>query len=1309
MDYKIKFNYINDKIIINNMAKDARIFAICNIINNYQQQNKGEDIVIIANNDEEVTKISSQISFYRNLIINSKNAVRQEMTVIELLSWDSQPFDYISPKPIILSKRIKSLYRLATRNDDERFIIITTINNLLQKTLSPLSIKNIGLYLQVGSRISLQQIANFLISKGYERRSCANDSGQFAIRGGMIDFTTIEAGDLVGYRIDFFGEEIESIKIFDPITQISNNNVRQLEILPASEVLLNDDNIANFRTKYRQLFGINNINNQFYDSISNHRSYPGMEHWLALFYQEDLVAIDQYCKKPIYCFDEEILSLAKIRIENIKQSYYARIDEIRINNKQQKNKEYDISLNNDKPLMPMPIDLLFLDYQQLQQLLNSNYFINFRSDKMSQENIDVISDNNYDYLFKNVANSEIDLIDMPNFWQAKEHNRNIANIDNKSLYLDPISLCNDFINQHQFRIIIIATSNEAFLQRMIKILPDYGIYSIVTQEFPLEIYQQNKTSKKIFICNMNIDFGFFGSDVAVIGEKVLYGEKIIHKRSSKIDATRLIEEGLAIKNNDLVVHRHYGIGKFAGIEKITANNISFEMLKIIFDGGDSLFVNVDDMNLITRYGSDNPLIQLDKLGGNNWKNKKNKARKTIKIAAEQLMLTAAKRQLTKASILIADDIIYNELSLDFGFNETDDQIRAIEEVANDLQRGILMDRLICGDVGFGKTEVAIRATAIAISSQLDITLSDEQNIEKNDNNEKLRYQVAIIAPTTLLAMQHYQNFSKRFTKYGYNVAHLSRLVSGKESKRVKEDLAKGKIDIIIGTHSLLQKDIKFANLALAIIDEEQHFGVVQKEQIKQFANNLHLLTLSATPIPRTLQMSLTGVKDLSLITTPPEARLAVRNFVMKFDNIVVKEAIIREYNRSGKIFIVVPKIRDLEELTPQIKELVPDLRIASANGKMPASQLEKIISDFINDKIDVLIATTIIESGLDIPNANTIIIYKAENFGLAQLYQLRGRVGRGKIRGYAYFMTYRHLDKNSEQRKKLEIIENLDSLGVGFNIASHDMDLRGSGNLLGDEQSGHVAEIGAEFYQQMLIEEVEKIKKINITDNNQAKQGNIDDKENEDFSVQIKAAISLFIPEDYIDDLSLRMSFYKKISLISNIQDFTILQQEMEDRFGPIPITTINLFYIAILKKYCHKLGISKIEYVNQSLLVSFYDNNFKNGEDLISMIFNSNNQIRFYQENGKQELLNRSNINISRDFKQNINRSVNNYNNSYKISQKILFTNEFLTKNNGENSRKNNNKQIIYQASEPRIRQIYSVINKIASLININFDNENH
>lgn len=1147
MDYKIKIKHINESCNLVKTPKDAHSFLLSKIATNFPNS----DLVYIAQNDVEMESIQKQLSF-----------LAPELEILNLYAWDCMPYDRVSPKNSILSDRIKTLYQLATRKEGKRFCIITSVNSALQKTVAPNQIKSLGLYIQTGSKISLTDVSKFLISKGYNREACANDVGDFAVRGGIIDVVLHQAADLVGYRLDFFGNDVESIKIFDPVTQLTQESVKSLEILPASEVIMNDDTVNNFRKEYRDHFGAA-IDDQLYAAVSDMRSYPGMEHWLPFFYAEKLSSFYDYLENPVTFFDNEILDLATQRCNLIEDYYQTRIEEKKIRG---------ATIYN-----PTHPDLLYLKQDELEKIIRTNTAICF---------------NQFETADKTQRNLDLEIKPIPDFALAGRANKK-----------DPISLMQEFVfawgdikamldseDSPQLDLhlskpskLLIACLTRSFLEKAAKMLPDYDIHTRELLEF--SDLDKGKSSKTP-ICTLPIHLGFYTSDLMVIGEQAIFGPKIVRKKSSKAATQRLVEEGLSINLGELIVHRDHGIGKFDGIHTIEAASIKTDMIKIIYGNNDTLFVPVDDINLITRYGSDNPLIQLDRLGVATWKNRRDKVKKKIKIAAEHLLKIAAARHIKKAPIFSPDQNFYDEFKSKFGFVETDDQLKAIDEVEEDLRKGSPMDRLICGDVGFGKTEVALRTAALVVGS------------------DKVS-QIALISPTTLLTRQHFKNFSKRFEGTGIEIAQLSRLVGTAETRKVKEGLASGKVRIVIGTHSLLQKTIKFKNLSLIIVDEEQHFGVAQKEVLKEMRNEVHMLALSATPIPRTLQMSLTGVKDLSLIATPPSDRLAVRNFVMPYDSVVVREAIMREYNRSGRVFFVVPRITDINEMEARLRILVPEIKITHAHGRMTPTELDKIMNDFVDGKIDMLLSTTIIESGIDVSQANTMIIYRAEMFGLSQLYQLRGRVGRGNLRAYCYFMLDNRKKISRESKKKLDVMQNLDSLGVGFSIASHDMDIRGSGNLLGDEQSGHVRETGVELYQQMLLETIEKLK------NTGGKIEKADMDVDIDFSTQVKLGISLLIPEEYMSDLSLRMSFYKKIASIKNDDDQEILMNEMSDRFGSIPTEVDNLMKVSKLKSVCKKIGIERLEVVSSGILISFKDNKFAAPEALMKLIMESKGQVK--------------------------------------------------------------------------------------------------
>ncbi len=625
----------------------------------------------------------------------------------------------------------------------------------------------------------------------------------------------------------------------------------------------------------------------------------------------------------------------------------------------------------------------------------------------------------------------------------------------------------------------------------------------------------------------------------------------------------------SLSAGDLVVHVDHGIGRFHGLRAIEAAGAPHDCLEIHYAGGDKLFLPVENIELLSRYGSEGAGVELDRLGGAAWQSRKARMKNRIREIAGELIKVAAERQLREAPRLAVAAGLYDEFCAGFPYEETDDQDAAIAAVLNDLSAGRPMDRLICGDVGFGKTEIALRAAFIAAM------------------NGK---QVAVVVPTTLLSRQHFKTFSDRLRGYPLHVAQASRLVAPKELAAVKKGLADGGIDIVVGTHALLGKAIKFKDLGLIVVDEEQHFGVAHKEKLKQLRAEVHVLTLTATPIPRTLQLALSGVREMSIIATPPVDRLAVRTFVSPFDPIVVREALLRERYRGGQTFYVCPRIEDIAGAKEFLDKTVPEVRVAVAHGQMPSTALEDVMSAFYDGKFDVLLSTAIVESGLDIPTANTLIVHRADMFGLAQIYQLRGRVGRSKLRAYA-LLTLPNRKITPQAERRLKVLQSLDMLGAGFQLASHDLDIRGAGNLLGDEQSGHIKEVGYELYQQMLEEAVMSLK------------AGISAPVADKWSPQIAIGTAVLIPEDYVADLPVRLSLYRRLSEIEDDRAIESFAAELVDRFGPLPEEVEYLLQVVAIKSLCRRANVEKIEVGPKGAVLSFRDNIFSNPEGLISYI----------------------------------------------------------------------------------------------------------
>jgi transcription-repair coupling factor (superfamily II helicase) len=661
--------------------------------------------------------------------------------------------------------------------------------------------------------------------------------------------------------------------------------------------------------------------------------------------------------------------------------------------------------------------------------------------------------------------------------------------------------------------------------------------------------------------------------IALTGEQDLLGERIARPPRRRKRADQFIADATEIAEGDLVVHQDHGIGRYDGLSAIEVSGAPHDCLRLIYDGGDKLFLPVENIELLSRFGSDSAGVALDKLGGASWQNRKAKAKQRIADMAGQLIRVAAERQMKEAPLATPPEGAWDEFCARFPFAETDDQLRAIGDVLEDLASGRPMDRLICGDVGFGKTEVALRAAFVVAMTGV---------------------QVAVVVPTTLLSRQHFRTFSARFEGLPIKVAQLSRMVTAKEAQQVKAGLADGSINIVVGTHALLAKGIEFADLGMVIVDEEQHFGVSHKERLKSLKADVHVLTLTATPIPRTLQLALTGVREMSVIATPPVDRLAVRTFIMPFDAVVAREAIQRERFRGGQIFCVVPRLEDLPKMATRLAEIVPEARTVQAHGRLSPTELERVMTEFGDGKYDILLATNIVESGLDMPAVNTLIIYRADMFGLAQLYQLRGRVGRGKQRGYAYLTWPASQRLSIAAEKRLAVMQTLDNLGAGFTLASHDLDIRGAGNLLGDEQSGHVREVGIELYQQMLEEAVANLK---------AGQGRRSDAEDRDWTPQINLGLPVLIPENYVADLPVRLGLYRRIGGLAGEAEVEAMAAELADRFGPLPPEVENLLQVVLIKHHCRQAGVEKLDAGPKGIVATFRRNNFANPAGLVNWV----------------------------------------------------------------------------------------------------------
>ncbi|MEP3224485.1 MAG: transcription-repair coupling factor [Parasphingorhabdus sp.] len=1068
--------------------------------------------IFIATDDAAMSAIAEAARYFQ-----------PELEIFEFPAWDCLPYDRASPALHTTSERLSALSKLAAPHEGAQ-LVLTTANAVTQRVLDPDRIAELVTRLAPGTVIEQEKLISFLYANGFVRVDTVADSGEFAARGGLIDL--FPPGSELPLRIDLFGDEIETIRQFDPADQRTVAKIDGFDLLPVSEILLDEASITRFRTRYRDLFGAVATSDPLYQSLSEGRRLSGMEHWLPLIEHRLASFFDYLTEDAVIIRDAAVTAAADAQFSSI-QDYYKNRHEADVSN-----------LSSYRPLAP---DKLYLTPEEWTEQQNACP-IHIISEFDEPESSSVLS---------------LSVSSPRDFSPERARNENIYKALAAHLQILNTSDTN----------VVIASYSKGSRARLFDLLKDHDVKTAKLCD-DWKSCQDQKTGVALTV--LPLASGFRTESLALLTEQDIFGDRLVRKSKRRKSGDAFLAELSALSQGDLVVHLEHGIGLYEGIISIPVGESPHDCVSLKYAGGDKLFVPVENIDVLSRYGEGGETVVLDRLGGEGWQRRKSKLKERIRAIAHELLKTAAARALqpgAPARIEAADMAGFVDR---FPYQETEDQQQAIAEVLEDMADGKAMDRLVCGDVGFGKTEVAMRAAFAAAMAGM---------------------QVAIIAPTTLLARQHFTNFEERFRPFPLNVGRLSRLVPSAEAKKTREGLANGQIDIVIGTHALLAKSIDFERLGLIIVDEEQRFGVTHKERLKAMKADVHVLTLTATPIPRTLQMAMTGLRELSVIQTPPVDRLAVRTYVMPWDPVPLREALLREHYRGGQSFIVVPRIADLPEIEEFLKEYAPEITYVVAHGQMAPVQVEERMSAFYDKKYDVLLATTIIESGLDIPSANTLIIHRADRFGLAQLYQLRGRVGRSKTRAYAYMVTPKDRVITEKAEKRLKILGDLDSLGAGFELASHDLDIRGAGNLLGDEQSGHIREVGFELYQSMLEDAIveAKAKGAGLTAGP------------ESFSPQITVDAPILIPENYVPDLSLRMGLYRRMNGLESHQEIQAFAAEMIDRFGELPIETDNLLKLMEIKLNCVQAHIAKIEMGPRGALVSFHKDKFPNVPGLLA------------------------------------------------------------------------------------------------------------
>ena len=1074
-------------------------------------------VVHVARDDRRMAAMADALRFFD-----------PSMPVIQFPGWDCLPYDRVSPNADISATRMATLAALV-HGMPSRFVLLTTLNSATQRVPAREVLREAAFTARVGHRIDEKALRDFLVRMGFVQSHSVTEPGDYALRGGIIDIYPPGEGGPV--RLDMFGDVLDGARRFDAGTQRTTEKLEVVELAPVSEVILDDAAITRFRQNYRVEFGAAGTDDPLYEAVSAGRKHQGVEHWLP-FFHERLETLFDYLPDATVMLDEQTKPSRIARWESITDQYETRRLALETRGRM------------DSVYKPAPPGLLYLDESAWDGVMASRRVVQMSA------------------LPQASGPGAVD--------GGGRIGRNFSperQMENVSLF----KVLADFVRAKlQEGPVVVASYSEGARERLEGLIEDEGLVGAVSVRDAGGIGKRG-----LHLAVWPLEHGFMGpwreSRITVVSEQDVLGDRLIRGPRRKRRAENFLTEAQSLTSGDLVVHVDHGIGRYIGMEVITAAGAAHECLLLEYADNARLYLPVENIELLSKYGHEEGL--LDRLGGGAWQAKKARLKERIREMADRLIRVAAERILRTAPILEPPEGAWDAFQARFPYQETDDQLSAIEDVLGDMASGHPMDRLVCGDVGFGKTEVALRAAFVAAMSGV---------------------QVAVIAPTTLLARQHYQGFAERFRGFPLQVSPLSRFVNAADATRVRSGVADGTVDIVVGTHALLAKGVNFRNLGLLIVDEEQRFGVGHKERLKQLKSDVHVLTLTATPIPRTLQLSLSGVRDLSIIGTPPVDRLAIRTYVSEFDGVTVREALLREHYRGGQSFFVVPRVSDLNEIEAFLKDQVPEVTYVTAHGQMAAGDLDRRMNAFYDGRFDVLLATTIVESGLDIPRANTMIVHRADMFGLAQLYQIRGRVGRAKTRAYAYMTTKPRVKLTPAAEKRLRVLGTLDTLGAGFTLASQDLDIRGAGNLLGEEQSGQMRDVGYELYQQMLEEAIAKIKAGELEGLTDA---------DDQWAPQINLGVPVLIPEDYVPDLDLRLGLYRRLSSLSTKVELEGFAAELIDRFGKLPKEVNTLLLVVRIKGLCKRAGIAKLDGGPKGATIQFHNDKFASPEGLVEFV----------------------------------------------------------------------------------------------------------
>lgn len=1058
---------------------------------------------------------------------DTRSAVRLSRVLSELSSqnvclfpdWETLPYDTFSPHQEIISSRLSALFHL---QNAKKGIFLLPISTLMQRLCPPQYLQHNVLLIKKGDRLVIDKMRLQLEAAGYRAVEQVLEHGEYAVRGALLDLFPM--GSAVPFRLDFFDDEIDSIRTFDVDTQRTLDEISSINLLPAHEFPTDDKGIEFFRAQFRETFGeIRRDPEHIYQQISKGTLISGIEYWQPLFFAEMATLFDYLPEQTLFVDMENNQTQGERFYQDAKQRYEQRkVDPMR-------------------PLLSP--EKLWLNVDEVNRRLKSYPRITFKAEKVRSS----------------VRQKNLPVAALPE-------------VTIQSQQKEPLGQLRQFI-EHFKGNVLFSVETEGRRETLLDLLSALKLKPKQIQS--LEQIENEKFSLLV----SSLEQGFIieqSLPVAIIGEANLLGERIQQRSRDKrktINPDTLVRNLAELKIGQPVVHLDHGVGRYSGLITLDTGGIKAEYLLLNYANESKLYVPVTSLHLISRYvGGSDESAPLHKLGNEAWVKSRQKAAEKIRDVAAELLDVYAQRKAKKGFAFKYDREEFQQFSATFPFEETYDQEMAINAVISDMCQPKAMDRLVCGDVGFGKTEVAMRAAFLAVM------------------NHK---QVAALVPTTLLAQQHYENFKDRFANLPVNVEVLSRFKTAKEQKQILENLAEGKVDILIGTHKLIQSDVKFNDLGLLIIDEEHRFGVGQKEKIKQLRANIDILTLTATPIPRTLNMAMNGIRDLSIISTPPARRLSIKTFVRQNDDLVVREAILREILRGGQVYYLHNDVASIENTAEKLTALVPEARVIVGHGQMRERELERVMSDFYHQRYNVLVCSTIIETGIDVPTANTIIIERADHFGLAQLHQLRGRVGRSHHQAYAYLLTPPPKMMTKDAERRLDALENLDNLGAGFILATHDLEIRGAGELLGNEQSGQIESIGFSLYMELLDAAVKALK--------EGREPSLEELTQQQADIELR--VPALLPDDYLGDVNMRLSFYKRIAAAESKAELDELKVELIDRFGLLPDATKNLLQITELRLLVEPLNVVRIDAGTQGGFIEFSAKAQVNPDKFIQLI----------------------------------------------------------------------------------------------------------